>query len=205
MPQVRLEAQSLVGFHSVQSLVLQGVGLDLVVEPDTAALLAHVEEDAVARFGNLLQRQVDLLTAVAAHAPKDVSGEAFTVDADQDRFVLGPLTDRQCDVLAHIHVALVGDGLEWAVVGGEAGLGHALDESLCPAALGDDLGDAENLESVFLGKLLQLGEPGHGAVFSHDLADDAGGVHAHHLAKVNGGFGVAGPGQHSAGMIPKGE
>ena len=58
---------------------------------------------------------------------------------------------------------------------------------------------------MFIGEIFQLWEPGHGAVLGHDLADDAGGVHAHHLAEVYRGFGVTGPCQHPAGMVPQRE
>ena len=71
--------------------------------------------------------------------------------------------------------------------------------------MGDDLGDAENLEIVDLGEFLQLGKTGHRAVFVHHLADDASGVHASQVAKVDDGLGVPRACQDAARMVAQRE
>ena len=49
-----------------------------------------------------------------------------------------------------------------------------------------------------LAELDEVGNAGHGAVFVHDLADDAGGDEAGHAGEVDGGFGLAGADEDSA-------
>ena len=63
---VALEAQGQVRLHGVHAPLLQCVGFQLVDEPDPAALLAHVEEDAAAFFFDLGHGGGELFPAVAA-------------------------------------------------------------------------------------------------------------------------------------------
>ena len=45
---------------------------------------------------------------------------------------------------------------------------------------------------------IEVGDPGHGAVVVHDLAEHPGRVQAGHAGQVDGGLGVAGPLEHAA-------
>ena len=62
----------------------------------------------------------------------------------------------------------------------------------------DQISDGANFEAVFSGKQQQVGQPGHGAVVVHDLADHGGGRAASHAGEVATGFGVTGAHQHAA-------
>jgi hypothetical protein len=62
--------------------VLQGVRVELRVEPDAASLLAQIEQVA-AGFGDALDGLTQLRSAVAALAAEHVAGEALAVRADQ--------------------------------------------------------------------------------------------------------------------------
>ena len=64
----------------------------------------------------------------------------ISIRRDGDRYVL----------------VLVGDGLEFSVLGWQTGLGDPLDQALGPAALGDNLGDAQDLKSMYLGEFFQI-------------------------------------------------
>ena len=61
------------------------------------------------------------------------------------------------------------------------------------------------LRRVKLAELDEVGNAGHGAVFVHDLADDAGGDEAGHAGEVDGGFGLAGADQDAAFAGAEGE
>ena len=106
---VRREAELLVRRDGVVPLVLQLVRLELVDEPDAAALLEQVEEDAPARLDDLLHGERELGAAVAAGRTEDVAGQALRVDADEDRLVFADLPVNERDVL------LVGDVALYAV------------------------------------------------------------------------------------------
>ena len=64
--EIRLEAQLLVRLHRVIPLILKLIGPELVGEPDTPPLLAHVEEHASAFRGNQGKGPIHLWAAITA-------------------------------------------------------------------------------------------------------------------------------------------
>ena len=51
---------------------------------------------------------------------------------------------------------------------------------------------------VFAAKFDELRHAGHGAVFAHDFADDAGRIESGDARKIDAGFGLPGAHQHAA-------
>ncbi len=84
-------------------------------------------------------------------------------------------------------------------------LRDAPDEPLGLEAVLDEVGDREDGEPVLLGEALEVGHPRHRAVVVHDLADDAGRVHARQAREVDGALGLAGAHEHAAAARPEGE
>src|SRR5579864_7495963 len=82
---VRLEAQALIGFHGIESGILQFVGLQLRHQADAAPFLLLVNQHAGALFGDHRKRHLELLPAIAAQRREDVAGEALGMNADQRR------------------------------------------------------------------------------------------------------------------------
>src|SRR5258708_35230157 len=82
---VGLEAEILIGLHSVAALVLKLVSLELGHESNPPAFLKFVDQHARSGFGDQCQRHLKLLTAVPAQRTEYVSGEALRVDTDQRR------------------------------------------------------------------------------------------------------------------------
>src|SRR5690606_19362264 len=115
---VHLEPEGLVGLDGVHPLLLQLVGLQLVDEPDAAALLLHVEHNALPRALDLLHGPRELVAAVAPGAPEDVAGDALAVDADEDGLALAPLALDEGEVVVAREHLLVGDEPEVAVTRG---------------------------------------------------------------------------------------
>ena len=66
------------------------------------------------------------------------------------------------------------------------------------AAVLDQVGDGADFQTVFFGKNQQVGQPGHGAIVLHDLADHRGGGATGHGGQIATGFGVTGAHQHAA-------
>ncbi len=64
----------------------------------------------------------------------------------------------------------------------------------------DQVGNGADLDAMQLGEGFQLRAAGHGAVVVHDLADHAAGIEAGHARQVACSLGVAGTGQHAAGL-----
>ena len=149
-------------------------------------------------FEDHLKGHVQLFAAIAFEAAKGVAGETLAMDAHQHVVTRRPIADDQRGVFPAVDDAVVTDDAGDTVPGGQVGLGDAGDQGFAHAPVGDELGDAEYLEVVLAGELLQLGHPRHGAVGVHDFADDAGRIGARLIAQVNDGLGVAGPAQHAA-------
>ena len=205
---VALEPQRPVGVHRVQPLVLQRIGFDFVVQADAAPLLPHIQQHPGALVGDGFQRQVNLLAAVAAQTAEHIPGQTFAVDAHQRRLfgrLIAQIAHNQGDVFALVEVAAVAHGAEFAVAGGQLGFGHPFDHRFVAAAVRHQLGDAEDFEAVFFGQLFQTGHQRHRPVFVHNFADDAGRVHSGQVAQIDDGLGVAGPGQHAAGIVAQRE
>src|SRR5262245_6037643 len=66
LARVRRETELEVRLDGVEARLLQLVGLELVQEPDAAALLGHVEEHAALLLGEPREGLLELLAAVAA-------------------------------------------------------------------------------------------------------------------------------------------
>nr|WP_244524310.1 hypothetical protein [Geodermatophilus dictyosporus] len=91
-------AEGQVGLVGVEAGVLEGVGVELGVQADAAALLAQVQQDA-AGVGDELGRLAQLRPAVAPLAAEHVAGQALAVRAHQRRLAAGRATvDRAAPV-----------------------------------------------------------------------------------------------------------
>jgi hypothetical protein len=175
------------------------------VKANATAFLSHVEENATAFFGNGLDGHVALEAAVAAEAAEDVTGEAFAMDADEYGLVGLDVAEYESDVLCGIDGRLEGNDEGVTEGGREAGLRHAIYEALVFKAVGDDLRDTHDVESVCFSDDLQVGQASHGAVFVHDFADHAGFGEAGHAGEVNRGFGLPGADEDSTVLGAQGE
>ena len=63
--QVSCVSEFRVGLYGVESFLLQLVSVDFCRQPDTAALLSHINQNALAFLFDLPQRGVHLISAVA--------------------------------------------------------------------------------------------------------------------------------------------
>src|SRR3546814_317359 len=129
------QAEVEVGVDGVAALLLEPVGPDLVADADAPALVApEVDDHAAALALHELHRRIELDAAVAAHRAEDVAGEALAVHPDQDVVLAGHGALHQRYVLLAVEQRLVGVAGEVAPLGGDPGLGDALDQLLVLAA-----------------------------------------------------------------------
>ena len=63
---VGLVAEGQVGVDGVEALILQVVGPQFIAQADAAAFLRQIEQHAVAFGGDQVERQAQLLSAIAA-------------------------------------------------------------------------------------------------------------------------------------------
>ena len=193
LAKVGSEAELEIRFDGVIAFVLQGIGADLIDEADAAAFLTQVDEDAAAFFGDLAHGCGELLSAVAAQRPEAVTGETFRVDAAEDGRSVIDLPHGESDVVLAIHAVHEAVDLKVAVLGREFGGGDSFDEDLMLFPVFDELLNVADLEALFLRKAEEVFAVGHGAVFIHDLAAQAGGFEPRKAGEVDGRFGMALP------------
>lgn len=82
---IGFEAKFLVRFHGVESLILQLISLKLSNQTYASALLLFIQQNPRAGFSDHLQRQFELLAAIAAKRVKNVSGQTLRMNAHQRR------------------------------------------------------------------------------------------------------------------------
>ena len=192
MAQVGPEAQGVVGLDGILALVLELVGLELVQQADAAPLLTHVDQDAAPLVLDDRERLVQLGPAVAPVGAEDVSGQALGVHADQHRVVGLDVAQHQGQRLPLVHRGLVGDDLEFPVLGGHARGGGAADQLLLVDPVLDEGLDRDGLEPELAAEGHELGQARHAAFVVEHLADHPRGREAGQAGQVDRGLGVAG-------------
>ena len=125
------------------------VGVQLVDEPDPAALVAaQVHDHAAAFAGDPRERRVELGAAVAAERAEEVAGQALGVDADEDVCAPRDVAADERDVLAAADQVAEDVGDERTMPGREARLGDPLDDGLGAPAVGGQVVDVNQGEPV---------------------------------------------------------
>ncbi len=81
LAEIGFEPKPFVGFDCVEPLVLQFVGLQFRHQPNAAAFLLFVYQDAGASLRDQRKRHLELGAAIAAQRTEYVSGEALRVNA----------------------------------------------------------------------------------------------------------------------------
>src|SRR6266550_2978900 len=77
-----------VGFHGIETFLLQFVRVNFCRQPNSPSFLAHVNQNAVTLLLDLPQRRMQLIPAVAATRSENVAGKTLAVHPHQRRFVL---------------------------------------------------------------------------------------------------------------------
>ena len=185
--------------------LLQLVGLELVEQADAAAFLGDVEQHAPALLSIIASADSSCSPQSQRSEPKTspvrhsectrTSTSARAVDVAHD----------ERDVVLAVDELAVADGLEVAEAGRQLRRRDALDELLVAAAVGDEVGDGDDLQVVALAVLDEVADARHRAVVVHDLADHAGRVQAGEAGEVDGGLGLAGALEHAAGAAFSGK
>ena len=119
------------------------------------------------------------------------------MDTNQNRLVLLPLALDECEVLLSVALLTEGNHTEMTIFGRHIHLDTLLDNALLLQAVGNHILDGDNLQLVLLGKLHQLGQTGHGAVFVHNLDECTGRIESCQLTQVDGCFGMSRTAQHT--------
>src|SRR6266478_3794262 len=163
-----------------------------------ASRVVEIEKDAATFLGDGFQGARDEFAAVARGGTEDVAGQAMGMDAHQGRLRSFEIAAHQRDVLVVVHIAGVRDHAEIAKARGQDGFRDAANVAFMLHAVADEVRHREHFQIVFLAKLNELWHAGHGAIFIHDFADDAGGAHAGDAGEVHARFGLAGADEDAA-------
>ena len=196
---IRFEAEPLVGLDRVEALVLELVRANLVREPDAAAFLIQIQQDAAAFLGDPLHGRIELGAAVTADRVQSVAGQARRVDADEDVRAVLDIAANERDVRLVIDLILERVDAEIAILGRHLRRGDALDERLRAHPVGDQIGDRDHQQAVPPGEPRQLRHPRHRPIFVHHLADDPGRVQSRDPRDVDRRLGLPRARQHAAG------
>ena len=81
--------------------------MNFCCQPDPAAFLPHINQNAAAFLLDLSERRVELVSTVASARAENVSGETLAVDAHQRWFVLVDLAFHQREMMLAIELRAV--------------------------------------------------------------------------------------------------
>ena len=119
--------------------------------------------------------------------------------AHQNRLGRGDVTLGQHDMLDPFgHIGEDAHGPGAAIGRGDLRAAAFAHEVVVAAAIGDEVGNGADLQLVLAGEFHQFGQPRHGAVVIHDLADHARRVQARKAADIGRGLGMTGADQDAA-------
>ena len=119
-------------------------------QPDAAAFLAHVNQNAVAFLGNLPERRVQLISTVAPARREDITSETLAMNAHQRRLVFVDLAFHECEMMLPVKFRTVQMQIEIAVIGRHFHDLLQLHQLLANATVGDQTLDRADAQPVFL-------------------------------------------------------
>src|SRR6476620_11039253 len=93
-----------VGLYRVESFLLQLVRVDFCRQSDTAALLSHVNQNALAFLLDLPKCGVQLISAIAPARRENVAREALAVHAHESGFVFVDSTFHEGEMVLPINL-----------------------------------------------------------------------------------------------------
>ena len=150
-----------------------------------------------------LHRTMELLAAVAPQGREHVSRQALRMHPGEDVLPVTDVAEHQRDVRATVDRAFVRVRAELAVRRRDRRLRHLGHERLVLAAIGDEVGDRDDLQSVLGAEADQVRQPRHRSVLVHGLAENAGRVEPGEPGEIDGGLGVTGALEHPAFAVPQ--
>jgi len=175
-PEVGRKAQPLVRLDRVQSLILELIGTQLVMQPDPAAFLADVEDHAPALGRDQIHGKLELVAAIAPLRAEDITGQALGMHANENQPAGRDITHGQREVGTGIERICIRRDPELAVPRGQPCRRATAHQGFRLAAVGDQIGDRDNPDAMPGGKPLQVRHAGHRPVLGHDLALTMGDV-----------------------------
>ena len=153
--------------------------------------MVEVEHETFALLLDEFHRLVELCSAVATATAEDVTRDATRMHAHEKRFTGFPIAFEECNVFQTITFLAERNEAEIAIFGGHAHFFAALDEAFLFKAIGDEVFDGDDFESLLSGKLFELWHTCHGAVFVEDFNQASHGLKSCQARQVNSGFGVS--------------
>ena len=197
LAQIGLEPEVQVRLDGVHALFLQFIGTQLVAEPDTSTFLAAQVQEHAPVLADKLHGRLQLLAAIAAHAPENIARKAFAVHAHVNRLAEIGIARHPGHMFHAIGGALVGIRLEITVLGRHMRGCHTLHEFFVTQAVVNQIADGNNLEVELLGHFLELRHAGHSPILVHDFNEGGGRAESSELCEVDSGLGMASTTEHA--------
>ena len=160
--------------------------------------LTKIEHDTLACVGNFFQRAAKLITGVIDRRAEHVARDVLAVHAHHHRIARAHVAHHHREMHVAINRVLERDGAELSIDSRQISFDGAAYQDFFGNSITDEIGNANDLQSVDAGELAQLRQARHRAVFIHDFANHAGGIKPRDARDVHRGFGLAGTHQDAA-------
>ncbi len=160
--------------------------------------IADQHHDATPLFGDNTHGFFQHLRAWPG-CPQNIVEDIDCMNAHEHGFRPRNVTFHQRNMLRIFHCVQIDHQLELtAEIAVEFGFDRTMNEIIVAAAIGNQVRDSRDLQSVKLCKLHEVRQPCHRPVVVHDLADDAGRIKPGEPRDVDRRFRVPGPNEHAA-------
>ena len=151
----------------------------------------QVHDNALALLVDHLHGLVQLLSAIATLAGKDIASHATGVHAYQYWLFGSPFALEYGDVLQAVALLAEGNDAEVAVFGGQVSLYALLHQAFLLQTVGDEVLDGDYLQTMLACHFLQLGHACHGAVLVENFNECRGRLQTAKACQVDGCLGVS--------------
>ncbi|ABC89745.1 GTP cyclohydrolase/3,4-dihydroxy-2-butanone 4-phosphate synthase bi-functional protein (ribofalvinbiosynthesis) [Rhizobium etli CFN 42] len=165
----------------------------IVIMADADGAFTQVDDDAAPFRGDLLHVEID-----RALPAEKILGDIFRMQAHGDVDAVADVAEDDGEMLHRVPGQGIGMGLGLAEGRVDVEARAVLDQRFLALAIGDEIGDGDELQPVLLGEFDHLRTAGDCAVVIDQFGDHADRRQAGEAAEIDGGFRMAGAHQHAA-------
>ena len=194
---VSLVSETNIRVDRVHAVLLEFVRLHLFHQTDTATFLIEIDDRPATLGLDFPQSLVQLLAAIAAQGAEDVARRAGRMDADQHRLGTADVALDDGNVLQPVALLAERDETEVAELCGHVHLFALLHNRLLLQAVGNQIGDRDEFDVIFVGHLAQFRETRHRTVVVHNFHQGSRRIETRQAREVDAGLRMPCPTQNT--------
>ena len=186
-----------VGIYGIIALFLQLVSGYLVHQTYATPLLVEIDHNALAILVYHLHGPVQLFATVTTFTAKDITGHATAMHTHQNGLVGLPCSLDESHMLQAIALLPEGNDAKTAKFCGQLCLHSTLHDGFLLETVGNEVANADNLQSMFLSHLLELWHACHGTVLVENLYESSSRLQSCQACQIHRSLCMSGSLEHA--------